>query len=275
VRVRHLYFKQQSALGKKGGRIVLRRRCRGQRKLRCFIDFVRRLMYVPGRVVGFEPRRRGAVARIVYFNGLVSFVLRDRGIRRGNCVVSGLLGFGITGNMVPLYSVIRGVFVYSLEVRPGEGAVFCRSPGATCRLMKEDDNIEKDSRFIGYLPIKLPSGEERWLDERCRANLGAAGFVPDKPKYLRVGGRFIKQKGPLASSTRRRGRRPRVRGVAMNAVDHPMGGGVGRSSGGQPSVSKWGWLTKGGIKTRKRFFECVIMSKQRHRYLERKRKGLL
>ncbi|MEC7641671.1 MAG: 50S ribosomal protein L2 [Nitrospinota bacterium] len=214
------------------GRITTRRRGGGHRKLYRKIDFKRNKDGVPGRIAGIEydPNRSCYIALVIYKDGEKRYIVAPSGVTDGHQVASGKDAMIRPGNSLPLSNIPLGTLIHNIEMRPGKGAQLVRSAGTFARLMAKEGK---------YAAIKLPSGEVRRIILQCRATVGTVGNTEHENITIGKAGR-----------TRWMGRRPRVRAVVMNPVDHPMGGGEGRSSGGRHPCSPWGQPAK-GAKTRK------------------------
>ncbi|MBS1262302.1 MAG: 50S ribosomal protein L2 [Calditrichaeota bacterium] len=225
-------------LHKKGGRnnngrTTVWQRGGGHKRKYRRLDFKRDKFGVPGRVatIEYDPNRNAHIALVVYADGEKRYILAAKGLRIGDSVRSGHEGVEIrTGNAMPLASIPMGTAVHNVELTPGRGGKMARSAGASVRLMARDS---------GMAALKLPSGEMRQVPDACFATIGVVGNEQHE-----------NQQFGKAGKSRWVGRRPNVRGVAMNPVDHPMGGGEGRSSGGRHPCTPWGKPTK-GYKTRK------------------------
>ena len=215
------------------GRITARHRGGGHRRLYRIIDFKRDKDGVPGKVaaIEYDPNRSARIALIHYADGEKRYILAPDGLRIGQKVESGERVEPRTGNAMPLANIPPGLPVHNIELVPGSGGKLVRAAGRGATLSAKEDP---------WAHIILPSGETRRVRLRCRATIGQVGNADHS--RVRVG---------KAGRTRHKGRRPHVRGSAMNPVDHPMGGGEGRRSGGRDPVSPTGVLSKGG-KTRKR-----------------------
>ncbi|MDR2806656.1 MAG: 50S ribosomal protein L2 [Puniceicoccales bacterium] len=217
------------------GRITSRRRGGGHKRLLRVIDFLRDKMNISAHVerIEYDPNRSADIALLNYVDGEKRYILAPRGLNIGDQVVSldtTPRDFSV-GMSLPLARIPMGVFVHCVEIEPGKGAAIARGAGVGAQIIAFDG---------GYVTMKMPSGEIRLLNEKCRATIGQVG-----------NGDHSKQSLGKAGRKRWLGRRPRVRGVVMNPVDHPMGGGEGRTSGGGHPVSPWGQLAK-GYPTRKR-----------------------
>jgi large subunit ribosomal protein L2 len=221
--------------------------CRGgghKRRYR-IIDFRRCKHDIPARVaaIEYDPNRSARIALLVYADGEKRYILSPDGVKVGDKLMSGPNAEIRDGNCLPLQNVPLGTAIHNLELVPGKGAQIARAAGAECQLMAKEGR---------HAHVKLPSGEVRMFAIDCYCTLGRVGNV-DHEKT--VGGK--------AGRSRWLGRRPSTRGVAMNPVDHPMGGGEGRSSGGRHPCTPWGKPTK-GFKTRKR-------KKQSNKWIVRRR----
>lgn len=215
------------------GRITSRRRGGGHKRRYRIIDFKRDKEDVEGKVVAIEydPNRSARIALLEYADQERRYILAPAGLEVGDAVMSGETAAPKPGNCLPLGNIPQGMPVHNIELRRSGGGVLVRSAGASATLM---------SREGKYAHVRLPSGEVRLIPVTCRATIGEVGHGEHDSVSLGKAGR-----------SRWLGRRPKVRGVAMNPVDHPMGGGEGKSSGGRHPCSPWGKLSKGG-KTRKK-----------------------
>jgi large subunit ribosomal protein L2 len=213
----------------------MRRRGGGHKRLLRVVDFKRDKLDIPAcvRSIEYDPNRSALLALLVYADGEKRYIPAPQGLHVGDSVLSldkKPDDFRV-GIALPLSLIPTAVPIHCVEMLPGKGAQLSRSAGVATQLL----GVE-----AGRATLKLPSGEIRRVDARCRATLGALGNAEHNQQSLGKAGR-----------RRWLGRRPRVRGVAMNPVDHPMGGGEGKSSGGGHPVSPWGQLAK-GAPTRKR-----------------------
>jgi large subunit ribosomal protein L2 len=213
------------------GRLTAKRRGGGHRKQYRLIDFKRNKDGVEARVEGIEydPNRSANIALLVYNDGEKRYILSPDGLSVGDKVASGPDAEVRVGNCLPLKVIPEGSVVHNVELRCGKGGQLARSAGASVQLMAKEGK---------YATLKLSSGEVRLVEVACRATVGVVGNSDHANISFGKAGR-----------TRWIGRRPRVRAVAMNPVDHPMGGGEGRSSGGRHPCSPWGQIAK-GLKTR-------------------------
>ncbi len=209
------------------GRISVRHRGGGHKRRYRIIDFKRSKFGVPGRIatIEYDPNRSARIALVVYADGEKRYIIAPEGIAVGNTVVSGETAEISTGNALPLRNIPAGTVIHCVELKPGKGAQIARSAGTSVRLTgKEGD--------YGYL--RMRSGEMRRVRLECLATIGTVGNGDHQHVVLGKAGR-----------KRWLGIRPTVRGVAMNPIDHPHGGGEGRSSGGRHPVTPWGVPTKG------------------------------
>ena len=214
------------------GRITAKRRGGGHRKLYRVIDFKRNKDGIPAKVTGIEydPNRSSHIALLTYADGEKRYIIAPKELKDGDQVMSGSDAEVRPGNCLPLEKIPEGTLIHNIELRPGKGGQIARSAGASVQLMAKEGR---------YANIKLSSGEVRLVEVKCRATVGTVGNTDHENVSIGKAGR-----------NRWLGKRPRVRAVAMNPVDHPMGGGEGRSSGGRHPCSPWGTPAK-GYKTRK------------------------
>ena len=224
------------AIGRKGGRnnngrITAKRRGGGHRKQCRIIDFKRRKDGIPAKVVGIEydPNRSARIALLSYSDGEKRYIISPAKLSVGDVLMSGENADIRVGNCLPLKDIPEGTLIHNVEMRPGKGGQIARSAGGGVQLMAKEGE---------YVNLKLKSGEVRLIHKNCRATIGTVGNADHENVSIGKAGRV-----------RWMGRRPRVRAVAMNPVDHPMGGGEGRSSGGRHPCSPWGQSAK-GLKTR-------------------------
>lgn len=215
------------------GRITMRRRGGGHKRLYRVVDFRRDKDGIPSKVVAIEydPNRTARIALLCYADGEKRYILCPKGMKVGQVVLSGDTAEIEVGNHMTLGRMPLGSNVHNVELTPGKGGQMARSAGNGCQL------LAKEGRYVA---LRLPSGEMRRVLSICRATLGEVGNEEHGNLALGKAGR-----------SRWLGRRPKVRGVAMNPVDHPHGGGEGKTSGGRHPVSPWGQPTR-GYKTRKK-----------------------
>ena len=227
------------------GRVTCRHRGGGHKRHYRIIDFKRDKHGIPAKVasIEYDPNRSARIALLHYVDGEKRYILAPLKLSVGDEIMSGPEADIQPGNALPLENIPLGTHIHNIELRIGQGGQIVRSAGAYAQLMAKEDR---------YALVKLPSGEVRMILLKCMATIGQLGNVMHENISLGKAGR-----------KRWLGRRPKVRGVAMNPVDHPMGGGEGRSSGGRHPCSPWGMPTK-GFKTRK--------NKKTNRYIVKKRK---
>ncbi len=209
------------------GRITSRHRGGGHKRKYRVIDFKRNKLGVPAKVaaIEYDPNRSSRIALLHYADGEKRYILAPLGLKTGDQVISDEVTDVKPGNSMPLKNIPLGTLVHNIEMRPGKGGQVVRSAGTAAQVMAKEGK---------YVQIRLPSGEVRMFLQDCRATIGQVGNLDHENVSIGKAGR-----------SRWLGRRPRVRGVAMNPVDHPMGGGEGKSSGGRHPCSPWGWPTKG------------------------------
>ena len=213
------------------GRITVRHRGGGHKQRYRILDFKRNKTGVQAEVerIEYDPNRTAHIALLKYQDGERSYIIAPKGLKAGDTVQSGEDATISRGNCLPLRNIPVGTLVHCIEMRPGKGAQLARAAGGAAQI------VARDGR---YATLRLRSGEMRKIHTDCRAVVGEVG---NSENSLRKLGK--------AGATRWRGHRPTVRGVVMNPVDHPHGGGEGRTSGGRHPVSPWGVPTK-GYKTR-------------------------
>jgi len=234
------YKKLTSPIKKTGGRnnlgrITSRRRGGGHKRKYRIIDFKRNKFNISGEImtIEYDPNRSSRIALVDYQDNEKRYIIAPDGIKVGNKIISSKdenIPFKV-GNSMPLYRIPDGMLIHNIELKIGKGGQLSRSAGSYARLMAKED---------GNVTLRLPSGEVRMVNENCLATIGTVGNKSHENIKLGKAGR-----------SRWLGRRPKVRGVAMNPVDHPHGGGEGRTSGGRHPVSPWGTPAK-GYKTRKK-----------------------
>lgn len=215
------------------GRITSRRRGGGHKRMYRVIDFKRDKIGIEGKVeaIEYDPNRSARIALVKYSDGDITYIIAPDNLKVGSSILSGIDADIVVGNTLPLANIPLGTFIHNLELKPGKGGQLARSAGSSCIVVAKDEK---------YTQIKLPSGEVRMILNACKATVGVVSNLEHENISLGKAGR-----------SRWLGRRPKVRGVAMNPVDHPMGGGEGKTSGGGHPVSPWGIPAK-GYKTRKK-----------------------
>ncbi|MCC3860428.1 50S ribosomal protein L2 [Pseudemcibacter aquimaris] len=209
------------------GRITARRRGGGHKRAYRIIDFKRRKWDMEATILRLEydPNRSAFIALIEYTDGEKAYILAPQRVSEGDKVIAGEKVDVKPGNAMPLYSVPVGSIVHNVEMKPGKGGQIARAAGGY---------VQVTGRDRGYVLLRLASGEQRYVRSDCMATIGAVSNPDNQNQKLAKAGR-----------SRWLGKRPSVRGVAMNPVDHPHGGGEGRTSGGRHPVTPWGKPTKG------------------------------
>jgi large subunit ribosomal protein L2 len=197
------------------------------------IDFKRDKRNIPAKVstIEYDPNRSAFIALLTYADGEKRYILQPVGLKVGDTVIAGDSVDILPGNTLPLKNIPQGTMIHNVELRPGKGGQIARSAGSAVQLVAKEG---------GYASVKMPSGEIRQINIECVATIGQVGNLDHENVSIGKAGR-----------SRWLGQRPHVRGVAMNPVDHPLGGGEGKTSGGRHPVSPWGMPTK-GFKTRRR-----------------------
>ena len=229
------------------GRICVRHRGGGHKRLYRIVDFRRNKDGIQGRVerIEYDPNRSADIALIVYADGERRYIIAPRGLAVGAIVKSGADSPIERGNTLPLRNIPVGTVVHCVEMKPGKGAQIGRSAGAAIQLVAREHD---------YAQMRLRSGEVRLIHVDCRATIGEVG-----------NGEHALRKLGKAGAKRWRGIRPTVRGVAMNPVDHPHGGGEGRTSGGRHPVTPWGVSTKGFKTRRNKRTDPMILRRRKRR----------
>jgi len=222
-----------------GGKISMRRRGGGHKRLYRIIDFKRNKFDVPGTVttIEYDPNRSANIALVKYSDGEYRYILAPKGLKVGTVILSGRNIKAEVGNAMPLDDMPIGVFVHNVEMKPGKGGQLARSAGTFAMLVAKEGKL---------CTLKLPSKEVRYVHKDCMATVGQIGNGDHSNIEIGKAGR-----------SRWLGRRPKVRGVVMNPVDHPMGGGEGKTSGGRNPTTPWGKPTK-GYKTVKKPNKMII-----------------
>lgn len=230
------------------GRITSRHRGGGAKRHYRIIDFKRDKDGIPAKVsaIEYDPNRSARIALLVYADGEKRYILAPREINVGDTIETGPDADIKPGNCLPLENIPLGTRIHNIELKIEKGGQVVRSAGAFARLMAKEGK---------YAQVLLPSGEVRMVHMKCKATIGRVGN--EKHADLKLG---------KAGRTRWLGRRPSVRGVAMNPVDHPMGGGEGRSSGGRQPCSPWGIPSKGySTRTNKRSDQYIVKKRTKRK----------
>ena len=239
--------KAKSGGSNNNGRITVRHRGGGHKQRYRVIDFKRDKDGIPGQVerLEYDPNRTANIALIKYADGERRYIIAPKGVKVGDELMSGEAAEISQGNCLPLRNIPMGSVIHCIELKPGKGAQIARSAGTSAQLVAREGE---------YATLRLRSGEIRKVRSECRAVLGE---VSNSEHSLRKLGK--------AGATRWRGVRPTVRGVVMNPVDHPHGGGEGRTSGGRHPVTPWGVPTKGyKTRTNKRTDKMIVRRRNRN-----------
>ena len=228
------------------GHITTRHKGGGTRKQYRLIDFKRGKDTIPAKVaaIEYDPNRTARIALLHYRDGEKRYILAPVGLEVGTIIESGPTADIKVGNALPLSGIPLGTVIHNIELRPGEGGKLVRSAGSAAQLMAKEGD---------YAQVRMPSGEVRKILVVCRATIGQLGNLDHENEVIGKAGRM-----------RHMGKRPSVRGIAMNPVDHPHGGGEARSTSGRPPTTPWGQMTM-GKKTRR--------NKRTSNMIVRKRKG--
>ena len=228
------------------GRITSRHKGGGHKRRYRIIDFTRRKDGIPAKVAGIEydPNRSANIALLHYADGEKAYILAPNRLREGDTVMSGPTADITPGNALPMRDIPTGTTIHAIELQAGRGAALCRSAGTSAQLMAKEGD---------YGTVRLPSSEMRTVHLACRATVGQVGNTDHENLT-----------GGTAGRSRHMGKRPHVRGSAMNPVDHPHGGGEGKSNSGRHPVTPWGVPTR-GYRTRKK-------TKYSDRYIVRPRR---
>jgi large subunit ribosomal protein L2 len=203
----------------------------GHKRMYRIIDFKRNTFDIPEKVstIEYDPNRSARIALLTYADGEKRYILQPSGLKVGDTIVSGQNVDILTGNSLPLKNIPLGTLLHNVELKPGKGGQIARSAGSSVQLVAKEGD---------YASVKMPSSEIRKINMECFATIGTVGNIDHENVSIGKAGR-----------SRWKGQRPHVRGVAMNPVDHPLGGGEGKTSGGRHPVTPWGMPTK-GYKTR-------------------------
>jgi large subunit ribosomal protein L2 len=228
------------------GRLTVRHKGGGHKRLYRVIDFKRRKDDVPARVaaIEYDPNRSANIALLHYFDGAKSYIIAPLNLKVGDVIVSGSKADIKTGNTLPLKDIPVGSLIHNIELRPGKGGQLARSAGAVAQLMAKEGS---------YAHVRLPSGEVRLIHINCRATLGQVGNLDHENVTIGKAGR-----------SRWMGIRPTVRGSVMNPTDHPHGGGEGRAPIGRKyPVSPWGKIAIGGRTRKKKPSDKMVVRKRK------------
>jgi len=229
------------------GRVTARRRGGGHKRRYRVVDFKRQKFDVPATIerIEYDPNRSAFIALIKYEDGELSYILAPQRVREGDMVIAAKSADIKPGNAMPMQNIPVGTIVHNVEMKPGKGGQLARSAGTYAQIIGKDQ---------GYAQLRLISGELRMVRAECMATIGAVSN-PDQ-QNINLG---------KAGRNRWLGKRPSVRGVAMNPIDHPHGGGEGRTSGGRHPVSPWGKPTKGKRTRSNKKTDRLIMRRRRSR----------
>jgi large subunit ribosomal protein L2 len=226
------------------GHITVRHKGGGTRKMYRIIDFKRMKDAIPGKVatLEYDPNRSARIALINYRDGEKRYILAPAGLKVGDTIESGPNADIKNGNCLPLKNIPVGTVIHNIELRPGQGGKLVRSAGGAAQLMAKETE---------YAQVRMPSGEVRQILVVCRATIGQLGNLEHENEIVGKAGR-----------QRHRGVRPTVRGIAMNPVDHPHGGGEARSTSGRPPTTPWGQMTMGKKTRRNKRTSKLIVRKR-------------
>ena len=226
------------------GRITVRHKGGGVRKLYRIIDFKRTKDAIPAKVaaIEYDPNRSARIALLHYRDGEKRYILAPAGINVGDVLESGEKADIKPGNALPIRFIPVGTVIHNIELRPGQGGKLVRSAGGAAQLMAKEGE---------YAQVRMPSGEVRLILMVCRATIGQLGNLDHENEVIGTAGR-----------QRHRGKRPSVRGIAMNPVDHPHGGGEARSTSGRPPTTPWGQMTMGKKTRRNKRTQSMIVRKR-------------
>ena len=226
------------------GHITVRHKGGGWRKQYRIIDFKRSKDAIPAKIqaIEYDPNRSARIALVAYRDGEKRYILAPAGVSVGDILESGQKADIKTGNCLPIANIPLGTVIHNIELRPGEGGKLVRSAGGSAQLMAKEGD---------YAQVRMPSGEVRKILMVCRATIGQLGNVDHENEVVGKAGR-----------KRHRGIRPSVRGIAMNPVDHPHGGGEARSTSGRPPTTPWGQMTMGKKTRRNKRTNKMIVRKR-------------
>jgi len=244
---RKLFASKHSKGGRNSeGRITIRHQGGGHKRKYRYIDFLRDKREIPGTItsIEYDPNRTARIALVTYADGEKRYMIAPNGVAVGTKVLNSDSADILPGNTLILSAIPVGTLIHNLEVEPGKGARLARSAGVFAQLVAKDGE---------YCHVKMPSGELRLLHSQCKATIGQIGNL--EHENLTIG---------KAGRSRWMGIRPTVRGVAMNPVDHPMGGGEGKASGGHPQ-SPWGTPAKGYKTRNNKRTDAFIVSRKRRK----------
>jgi large subunit ribosomal protein L2 len=239
-----LEVKKKNSGRNNNGHITTRHKGGGYRKQYRIVDFKRGKDAIPAKVaaIEYDPNRSARLALLHYKDGEKRYILAPLGLTVGDVVESGEKADIKLGNALPLSAIPLGTVIHNIELRPGEGGKLVRSAGSSAQLMAKEDD---------YAQVRMPSGEVRRILIRCRATIGQLGNVDHENVVIGKAGR-----------QRHLGKRPSVRGIAMNPVDHPHGGGEARSTSGRPPTTPWGQMTMGKKTRRNKRTSKMIVRKR-------------
>ena len=237
--------KQKTGGRRNSGDTTSRFRGGGNKKKLRLIDFKRDKAGIPATVISIEydPNRSARIALLAYADGEKRYILQPDGLKMGQKVVSGPDADILVGNALPVRNIPPGTTIHNIELRPGKGAQMVRSAGGSAQLVAKEGD---------YALVKLPSGETRKVLQDCMATIGQVGNTDHENVTIGKAGRM-----------RWLGRRPHNRGVSMNPVDHPHGGGEGKTSGGRHPVTPWGQPTRGYKTRNNKRTEAVIVNRRK------------
>ena len=226
------------------GHITVRHKGGGTRRQYRIIDFKRTKDAIPAKVatLEYDPNRSARIALLNYRDGEKRYILAPLGLKIGDVIESGPNADIKTGNCLPIKNIPVGSVIHNIELRPGQGGKLVRSAGGSAQLMAKEGE---------YAQVRMPSGEVRKIQVVCRATIGQLGNVEHENEVVGKAGR-----------QRHRGKRPQVRGIAMNPVDHPHGGGEARSTSGRPPTTPWGQMTMGKKTRRNKRTQNMIVRKR-------------